>query len=169
MRFLSAYSKCEIANLCPTFNAKRGVGDGAVGCSVSIVASGEDQVHNRIKKLLNVQFQEVPIDGRLLRIAQERVNLACKVATADDTDRKKQRDDQWFIDQANQAGLEVDDDLLNVTRDEDGSGTRRNRDSNMRTKARQKEAEIARKQLHEMLSQPVKTQRYGKFFRVGSG
>ena len=169
MRLLNADSKCEIANLRSTFNAKRGVGDGAVGCSVSIVASGEDQVHNRIKKLLNVQFQEVPIDGRLLRIAQERVNLACKVATADDTDRKKQRDDQWFIDQANQAGLEVDDDLLNVTRDEDGSGTRRNRDSNMRTKARQKEAEIARKQLHEMLSQPVKTQRYGKFFRVGSG
>ena len=119
--------------------------------------------------MLNVQFQEVPIDGRLLRIAQERVNLACKVATADDTDRKNQRDDQWFIDQAKQAGLEVDDDLLNnVMRDGDVISSR-NKDSIMRMKARQKEAEIARKRLNELLSQPVQTQRYGKFFRVGSG
>lgn len=120
--------------------------------------------------MLNVQFQEVPIDGRILRIAQERVNLACKVATADDTDRKNQRDDQWFIDQAKQAGLEIDDDLLNNVRtDDDNIGSRRNKDSNMRIKARQKEAEIARKKLQELLSQPVQTQRYSKFYRVGNG
>ena len=120
--------------------------------------------------MLNVQFQEVPIDGRLFRIAQERVNLACKVATADDTDRKNQRDDQWFIEQAKQAGLEIDDDLLNnVRHDDDDVGSRRNKDVNMRIKARQKEAEIARNKLQELLSQPVQKQRFGKFFKVGSG
>jgi hypothetical protein len=119
--------------------------------------------------MLNIHFPEVPIDGRLLRIAQERVNLACKVATAEDTDRKHQRDDQWFIEQAKQAELEIDDDLLNNVKNEDEIvGSRRNNDIKMRTKARQKEAEIARQRLQELLSQPVQTQRYSKFYRAGN-
>jgi hypothetical protein len=147
-----------------TFPLQRGVGDGANGCSLSIVASGEDQFHNKIIKSLNVQFKEVPIDGRLLRLAQERVNLACKVAVADDTDRKNKRDDQWFIDQAMQAGLEIDDDLLNDVIDgEDEICKKRNKKDTDRLKARQREAAISRIRLHELLNQPVQTQRYGKF------
>jgi hypothetical protein len=114
---------------------------------------------------LNVDFQNVPIDGRLLSIAQERVNLACKVATADDTDRKNKRDNQWFLDQANQAGLEVDDDLLNnIKHDEDDEvWNSRNSNNVARMKASQKEAHIARNRLNELLNQPVQTQRFGKF------
>jgi hypothetical protein len=102
----------------------------------------------------------VPIDGRFLRLAQERVNLACKVAEADDTDRKKQRDQQWFIDQANQAGLEVDEDLLDndLTEEKQGKGS-----TSARDKARQNEARMARLRLQELLKQPIQTQRYGKF------
>jgi hypothetical protein len=139
---------------------QRGIGDGAVGCSLSLVASGEDQFHNRITKALNVPFANVPIDGRFLRLAQERVNLACKVALADDSDRKKQRDQQWFIDQANQAGLEVDDDLLenDLTGDDQRKGS-----TTARHKARHNEARIARLRLQELLKQPIQTQRYGKF------
>jgi hypothetical protein len=112
-----------------------------------------------------VEFKSVPIDGRLLRLAQERVNLACKVATAEDTDRKKQRDDQWFIDQAKQAGLEVDDDLLHNVRGDDDDLVRNKRTTSdaARSKACQKEADIARKRLNELLNRPVQTQRYGKF------
>lgn len=138
----------------------RGIGDGAVGCSLSLVASGEDQFHNRITRSLNIPFQRVPLDGRFLRLAQERVNLACKVAKADDNDRKKQRDQQWFIDQANQAGLEVDDDLLDndLTDDDHGKGS-----TAARRLAHRNDARAARVRLQELLKQPIQTQRYGKF------
>lgn len=112
-----------------------------------------------------MQFKNVPIDGRLLRTAQERVNLASKVAISEDTERKKQRDDQWFIDQGKEAGLEIDDDLLNNSRnnDDDEVGKRRDTSKVARVKAARRDAEIARKKLNELLNQPVQTQRYGKF------
>jgi hypothetical protein len=129
-----------------------------------LVASGEDQFHSKIIKAINIKFMNVPMDGRFLRLAQERVNLACKVATADDGDRKQQRDQQWFIDQANQAGLEVDDDLFHdtVANNDEDRGVSSN-SSSVLIKARQKEARIARLRLQQLLSQPIQTQRYGKF------
>ena len=119
------------------FYKQRGMGEGAVGCSLSLVASGEDKFHAKIVKALNVSFAEVPMDGRLLSSAQERVNLACKVASTEDSERKTQRDNQWFKDQAAEAGLEVDEDML-----DDGLAGGDSRD-----KARLNEARLARDHL----------------------
>lgn len=134
------------------------MGDDAVGCSLSLVASGEDKFHAKIVKALNVSFAEVPMDGRLLSAAQERVNLACKVASAEDSERKTQRDNQWFKDQAAEAGLEVDDDML----DEGLAG------GDSRDKARLNEARSARERLRQLLAQPIQTQRFGKFLSTNS-
>ena len=105
-----------------------------MGCSLSLVSSGEDKLHAKIVQALNVTFAEVAMDGRLLSGAQERVNLACKVASAEDSERKTQRDNQWFQTQAAEAGLEVDDDLL-----EEGLAG-----GDLRDKARLNEARWAR-------------------------
>lgn len=134
------------------------MGDAAVGSSLSLVASNEDKFHSKIVKSLNLTFADVVMDGRLLSGAQERVNLASKVTLVEDSERKKQRDNQWFKDQAADAGLDVDDDLL--TDDlVDGSS---------KDKARWKEAQQARERLRVLLAQPMQTQRFGKFLSTNS-
>lgn len=138
--------------------SQRGMGERAVGCSLSLIASGEDKFHAKIVNALKVNFAEVPMDGRLLSASQERVNLACKVASAEDVERKAQRDNQWFKDQAVEAGLEIDDDLL-----EDGLAGGDSRD-----KARLSEARLARKRLRSLLAQSLQTQRFGKFLSTNS-
>jgi ATP-dependent RNA helicase DDX24/MAK5 len=134
------------------------MGEGAVGSSLSLLAPGEDKFQSNIVKTLQVKFESIAMDGRLLSGAQERVNLATKVATVDDAERKTQRDNHWFQEQAEAAGLEMDDDLL-----DDGlaGGDKRDR-------ARWNEAKSARERLRFLLSQPMKTQRFGKFLSTNS-
>jgi hypothetical protein len=62
-----------------------------VGCSLSLVASHKDKIHFLIVEKLGVQFEKVA-NGRLMRGAQERVNMATKVVTAQDIeDNRSQR------------------------------------------------------------------------------
>ena len=137
---------------------QRGVGANAVGCSVSLVAPDEDKMHNAIVSSLGAKFERVAMDGRLLHEAQERVNLASKVAEVADIERKSQRQNQWTKEKAADAGLELDEDLL-----EEGlsKGDRRDR-------AKLVDADRARQRLAEMLSQPMRTQRFGKFLSTNS-
>jgi ATP-dependent RNA helicase DDX24/MAK5 len=138
---------------------QRGVGEGAVGCSLSLIASGEDKFYSKIVNALKIKFTTVPMDGRLLAAAQERVNLATKVAASEDAERKATRDNQWFREQAEEAGLDVDDDMLEeagVTGDV------------KRDRARQSEAASARQRLRDLLAQPIQTQRFGKFLSTNS-
>jgi len=137
---------------------QRGIGEGAVGSSLSLIASDEDKFHAKIVNALQVRFTDVPIDGRLLNAAQERVNLACKVAAAEDAERKTQRDNQWFKDNAAEAGLEVDDEML-----QDGLAA-----GDQRDRIRFGEAQDAKERLRQLLSQPIHTQRFGKFLSTNS-
>lgn len=137
---------------------QRGIGEGAVGSSLSLIASGEDKFHAKIVNALQVHFVNVPMDGRLLNAAQERVNLASKVASAEDAERKAQRDNQWFRDNAAEAGLDVDDEML-----EDGLAG-----GDQRDKIRFEEAQRAKERLRHLLAQPIQTQRFGKFLSTNS-
>ena len=101
------------------------------------------------------------MDGRLLAAAQERVNLATKVAAAEDAERKSARDNQWFREQAAEAGLELDEDLL-----DDSAGN--NTGDLKRDRARQSEAVMSRERLRVLLAQPMQTQRFGKFLSTNS-
>lgn len=133
---------------------QRGVGDGAVGSSLSLVAPTDDKNYSRITKTLNAQFQSFHLDGRLLRAAQERVNVACKVVSAEGGERKSMRDNKWFQEQAAEAGLEVDESLLEETIDS--------------SRSQQGELRRAKAQLAKLLSEPMQTQRYGKFLATNS-
>jgi len=139
--------------------SQRGVGEKAVGSSLSLIASGEDKSHARIMDALNVQLDTMHMDGRLLASAHERVNLACKVVSIDDAERKKQRQKQWFREKATEAGLELDEDH-DLQLDDDGG--------DMKKQNRRVDAEMARKRLRALLSEPMQTQRYGKFLSTNS-
>lgn len=77
-----------------TFTFQRGVGEKAVGTSISLVAPGEDE-----KKHVNVcralqgssdtkKFEEAVIDGHLLRNCQERAALATKIVNYEESEAK---------------------------------------------------------------------------------
>jgi hypothetical protein len=133
---------------------QRGVGEGSVGSSLSLVAPADDQSYSRIMQTLNVNVSPLHLDGRLLRAAQTRVNLACRVVSSEGEERKSQRDNKWFHEQAAEAGLEVDEALLETitTTKQDQSGDVRR----------------ARAELAKLLSEPMQTQRYGKFLSTNS-
>jgi len=115
-------------------------------------------MHAKITNRLEANFESVNMDGRLLKTAQERVNLASKVVEAEELERRSERSNQWFKEKADEAGLEIDDDLL-----DEGLAGGDNRD---RSKLRQ--AQAARAQLRTLLGEPMKTQRYGKFLSTNS-
>jgi hypothetical protein len=136
---------------------QRGVGKGAVGSSLSLISPAEDKAHSKIVEAMQVTFANVNMDGRLMAAAQERTNLACKIVVSDEVEQRTQSSNKWFQEKADEAGLEVDDDLL-----ED--------DSNRPPQdlLQLKEAKKAKVQLARLLAQPMRTQRFGKFLSSNS-
>lgn len=135
----------------------RGMGENAIGWSVSIISAAEERKHQDIcERILGPgkkYFDEVPIDGRLLSAAQQRVNLASKIVISTDAESKANKKNKWFIDAANQAGLDVDEDMLD-------SGLKGGNDKDRQLLL---EAEKAKKHLKKLLAIPMRTQSFGKF------
>jgi hypothetical protein len=129
------------------------MGDKAVGSSLSLISPAEDKAHQKIKSELNTTFHRVNLDSRLLAAAQERANLASKVISAEKVEGKAQRDNQWFLQSAEDAGLEIDDDML------DGGLA----SGNLREQQQLREAQRAKGLLKKLLAEPMVKQRYGKF------
>lgn len=136
---------------------QRGIGEGATGTSLSLVSPAEDKSHSKIVEALKVSFVKVMLDGRLMTDAQERTNLASKIFMASELEQKMNSQNRWFLDAAKEADLDLDDDLV-----ED--------ESNMSRKDQMlvKEAERAKVLLQSLLSEPMKTQRFGKFLSTNS-
>ena len=107
---------CIIANqlLVVCTICQRGMGKAAVGSSLSLISPGEDKTHGKVCEALNSKhlFQEVNMDGRLLAAAQERANLAAKVVECDEVETKAQKSNKWFEDAAEEAGLDLDEDMI---------------------------------------------------------
>ena len=135
----------------------RGMGKDAVGWSVSLISAPEEKNHRLIcERILGPgrrHFDCTPMDSRLLSAAQERVNLASKIVTCTNAESKVRKSNQWFIDAANDAGLDVDEDML-----DDGLIGGNNKDRSVLI-----EAKKARQQLRLLLAKPMRTQSYGKF------
>lgn len=105
------------------------------------------------------------MDGRLLTSAQERVSLATKIVTAEDEQNKVTRQNQWFRDTAEEAGIELDDNCLI----DDIFVTNKSNNNNKAIGAAfLHNAETAKARLKVLLSQPMQTQRYGKFLSTNS-
>ena len=133
------------------------MGEGAIGSSISLIAPAEDKAHSKIVESLDVAFTKTLLDGRLLAAAQERTNLASKIITAAEMEQKTNSSNRWFLEKAKEAELDLDDGLM-----ED--------DSNRPEKESQQllEAQRAKVRLAQLLAEPMKTQRYGKFLSTNS-
>ena len=129
------------------------MGDGAVGSSMSLISPAEDKAHKKIVSELGASFEQVHLDGRLLTSAQERANLASKIVAAEEVESKARKKNQWFLEKAEEAGLEVDEDNL-----DDGLAG-----GNLKEQQQLREAQRAKAVLRKLLAEPMVTQRYGKF------
>lgn len=134
---------------------QRGVGKGAVGSSVSLVSPAEMKAQERICSALGSRrlFQDAPMDSRLLTEAQERVHLASKIVACDQVQTKVHKQNQWFADAAEEAGLDLDEDLI-----EDGLAG-----GDIRDRQQLHQAQRAKSDLRDLLSQPMTTRRFSKF------
>jgi len=137
------------------FNLQRGVGEKAVGTSVSLVSPAEETSHRKIcASVIGARnLKEAPLDGRLLSEAQARVALASRIVAADDVQSKASKENAWFAAAAEGAGLDLDEDLLDEGL---AGGDRRDRHKLI-------EAGKARAELRELLAKPMRKQNFGKF------
>lgn len=132
---------------------QRGMGAKAVGSSLSLISPAEDKAHRKIVGELNADFFRVNLDSRLLAAAQERANLASKVIAAEKIEGQAHMDNQWFLQNAEDAGLEIDEDML------EGGLAR----GSQKQQQQLLEAQRAKGVLQRLLAEPMVKQRYGKF------
>lgn len=135
----------------------RGMGAGAVGSSLSLIAPAEDKAHIKIMESLSVPFHKVLLDGRLLTSSQERVSLASKIYTAGEMEQKTNSHNRWFQEMAKVADLDLDDDMM----EDENNRSEKERLSLL-------EAKRARGQLARLLKEPMRTQKFGKFLSTNS-
>eukprot|EP00581_Thalassiosira_minuscula_P028551 CAMPEP_0183749982 /NCGR_PEP_ID=MMETSP0739-20130205/727_1 /TAXON_ID=385413 /ORGANISM="Thalassiosira miniscula, Strain CCMP1093" /LENGTH=1043 /DNA_ID=CAMNT_0025985887 /DNA_START=14 /DNA_END=3145 /DNA_ORIENTATION=+ len=152
----------DVARVVDTFihragRTARGVGEKAVGTSVSLVAPAEEREHHTICESVlgtgSKSLESMHIDGRLLSEAQERVALATKIVSCNDVESQANRKNKWLQDAARDAGLEVDEDMME-------SGLL---DGDQRDRQRFLEAKRAKAELRQLLAKPMRKQHFGKF------
>ena len=139
------------------FILQRGVGDKAVGVSISLVAPAEEKEHRKICEAVRGvgqgSLETTHIDARLLSEAQARVALANKIFTCNDVESQTSKKNKWLQDTAHEAGLEVDEDMLENSL----------LDGDKRDRQKFLESKRAKNELHRLLQVPMRTQRCGKF------
>jgi ATP-dependent RNA helicase DDX24/MAK5 len=136
----------------------RGVGEKAVGCSISLVSANEEKNHAMICRAVNPDskgFETANIDGRLLSAASDRVLLASKIVVFDDKQSKSNKNNKWFTEAADAAGFDLDDDMLDNELPE-GGFKKKNGFNKI-------EVRRAREELKVLLAKPMRIQSYGKF------
>jgi ATP-dependent RNA helicase DDX24/MAK5 len=152
----------DVARVVDTFihragRTARGVGEKAVGTSISLVAPAEEKEHLKICEAVRgsgiKSLEQVHIDGRLLNEAQERVALATKIVSCNDVESQASKKNKWLQDAAKDAGLEVDEDMME-------SGLL---DGDHRDRQRFLEAKRAKIELRQLLAKPMRKQHFGKF------
>eukprot|EP00814_Leptocylindrus_danicus_P021834 CAMPEP_0116043884 /NCGR_PEP_ID=MMETSP0321-20121206/26684_1 /TAXON_ID=163516 /ORGANISM="Leptocylindrus danicus var. danicus, Strain B650" /LENGTH=233 /DNA_ID=CAMNT_0003524903 /DNA_START=247 /DNA_END=948 /DNA_ORIENTATION=+ len=132
----------------------RGVGEQAVGNSVSLVSPAEEKKHMTCCVAVGRKgFEDAGIDGKLLSSAQERVSLAAKIVSLEEAEFRIGQNNSWYKKAAEEAGLDLDESLL-----DDGVSGR-----TMQDLRRQGEARKSRDRLRALLAQPMRRQNFGKF------
>lgn len=125
------------------------------------MAPAEEREHQKICESVqgvgSKRFEQAHIDGRLLSQAQERVSLATKIVSCNAVESQASKKNKWLQDAANDAGLDVDESMLE-------SGLL---DGDHRDRQRFIDAKRAKVQLRQLLSQPMRKQHFGKFLGTG--
>ena len=80
------------------------------------------------------------------------MSLANKVFTCQDAESQTSKKNKWLQDTAHEAGLEIDNDMLESSL----------LDGDQRDRQRFIESKRAKAELKQLLQQPMRTQRYGK-------
>ena len=96
------------------------------------------------------------MDVRLLSEAQARVALASKIVLCDDVESRATKQNQWFVNAAEECGLDLDESLL------DGGQM----DGDKRERQKFIEAKKAKAQLRELLAIPMRKQSLASSFLV---
>jgi ATP-dependent RNA helicase DDX24/MAK5 len=150
---MSSYDLCIHCSI----YLQRGVGAKAVGTSISLVAPAEEREHQKICEAVrgvgSRSLDQVKIDGRLLNEAQERVSLATKIVSCNDVESQAKKKNKWLQDAAKDAGLDVDEDMM-----EGGL-----LDGDLRDRQRYLDAKRAKTELSQLLAKPMRIQHFGKF------
>ena len=137
--------------------SQRGVGAKAVGTSITLVSPAEEREHHKICEAVrgagSRSLDQVPIDGRLLNEAQVRVALATKIVSCNDVESQANKKNKWLQDAAKEAGLDVDEDMI-----EGGL-----LDGDQRDRQRFLDAKRAKAELRQLLAKPMRIQHFGKF------
>jgi hypothetical protein len=81
------------------------------------------------------------------------VALANKIFTCNDADSQATKKNKWLKDTAHEAGLDVDEDMLESSL----------LDGDQRDRARLVESKRAKAELKLLLQTPMRTQRFGKY------
>lgn len=134
----------------------RGVGETAFGSSVSLVSAAEEKAQRAICNAVDSEtkeFKPLPLDGQLLSATHERTNLAARIVECESIESKASKQNEWFAKAAEDAGLDLDEDLL------DGGLT----DGDHRDRQRLAEARKGRQRLKQLLAVPMRKQQFGKF------
>ena len=134
----------------------RGVGETAFGSSISLVSAAEEKSQRAIGQAIDSdtkEFKRIPLDGQLLSAAQERTNLAARIVECESIESKASKQNKWFAKAAEDAGLDLDEDLL-----EGGL-----MDGDHRDRQRLAEAQKGRQRLKQLLAVPMRKQNFGKF------
>lgn len=122
-----------------------------------MVAPAEEKEHQKICEAVrgigSKSLEQVHIDGRLLNEAVERVTLATKILLCNDGETQASRNNKWLQDAAKEAGLYVDEDMM-----EGGL-----LDGDQRDRQRFLEAKQAKGELRQLLAKPIQKQHCGKF------
>lgn len=79
--------------------------------------------------------------------------LANKIFTCNDVESQASKKNKWLQDTAHEAGLEVDDDMLENSLI----------DGDQRERQRFMESKRAKAELRQLLQTPMRTQRFGKY------
>jgi hypothetical protein len=147
--FLLCYPSFPLFTNHMFFSSQRGVGEKAVGTSISLVAPAEGKEHQKICEAVrgigSKSLEQVHIDGRLLNEAVERVTLATKIVSCNDVETQASRNNKWVQDAAKEAGLDVDEDMM-----EGGL-----LDGDQRDRQRFLEAKRAKGELRQLLAKPI--------------
>ena len=152
----SAFSVVTCLGLIFTFITlnQRGVGEKAIGTSISLVAPAEEREHQKICEAVrgsgSRSLELVQIDVRLLNEAQERVALASKIVSCHDVESQASKKNKWLQDAAKEAELELDEDMM-----EGGL-----LDGDQRDRQRFLEAKRAKSELQRLLAKPMRKQHF---------
>ena len=98
-------------------------------------------------------FASAALDAHLLQAAQERTNLASKIIQCNTIESRASRNNNWYVNAAKDADVELDDDLLDK-----GQSA-----GDLRDRQRFAEAKKAKQELTALLAKPMLKQNFSKF------